>query len=372
MKKNRLIYGSVLAGLAVLYLMTNAYGALTLLLAAVALSVISLLFLYLPSKGIEIFFEMPEVLEKEPGKEGEEGEAVLWAVNRNIRPFIDFECKAMFENRLTLGRFCRTYRFALNGKSKKGYAFLLGGYQAGTIAVHIQEAVLYDSLHIASKRIAVQPRQKGKGSDHADAMNQETRVVPAIIGDTEFLEQPMVAVEESEHYAQDRPGTDVSEVFALRDYRPGDSLRSIHWKLSGKTDDIMVREFSLPVNASLVILIELSQDTEMEVGKCLETALSMSKSFAETGIAHILAWYDSEEGRLCTKEIFSPEDYEGAFQLFLGAHGYREPELALFSYREQGYLSRNKLLMYVTLRAASALYEEIALQQPMKMVEPLM
>lgn len=47
---------------------------------------------------------------------------------------------------------------------------------------------------------------------------------------------------ESFRYSGSRPGDDPGETYDIREYRSGDSIRQIHWKLSGKLDDIMIRE----------------------------------------------------------------------------------------------------------------------------------
>ena len=48
-------------------------------------------------------------------------------------------------------------------------------------------------------------------------------------------------------------GTDLSEVFGLREYEPGDELKRIHWKLSEKLDQTVVRDASLPLDNSLLL-----------------------------------------------------------------------------------------------------------------------
>lgn len=53
---------------------------------------------------------------------------------------------------------------------------------------------------------------------------------------------------EDERYSPTRPGSDPSELFALREYREGDKLSQIHWKLSQKGDQLLVREYSLPIS----------------------------------------------------------------------------------------------------------------------------
>ena len=50
-----------------------------------------------------------------------------------------------------------------------------------------------------------------------------------------------------------KPGGGFSEIYDLREYRPGDSMHEIHWKLSAKTDKLIVREAEEP-NRGLIVL----------------------------------------------------------------------------------------------------------------------
>lgn len=63
---------------------------------------------------------------------------------------------------------------------------------------------------------------------------------------------------------QNRRGNDPSEVFDLREYVPGDDIRSIHWKLSVKTDSLVLRQPGAPTYYDLLLLsdIGLLQDGE--------------------------------------------------------------------------------------------------------------
>lgn len=53
-----------------------------------------------------------------------------------------------------------------------------------------------------------------------------------------------------------RRGHDAGEVFDLREYNPGDDVRSIHWKLSGKLDELVVRENSEPSQDRIALLMD--------------------------------------------------------------------------------------------------------------------
>lgn len=69
-------------------------------------------------------------------------------------------------------------------------------------------------------------------------------------------------------------GMPSSEIKEIREYRPGDRLQRIHWKLSAKLDDLFVKELSNTSVLSMVILPELSKN-------CISDTLSLLRSVAE-------------------------------------------------------------------------------------------
>lgn len=59
---------------------------------------------------------------------------------------------------------------------------------------------------------------------------------------------------------QNRKGNDPSEMFDIRDYTPGDDIRSIHWKLSSKTDNLILRQASDPAHYNTVLLPDFGRN----------------------------------------------------------------------------------------------------------------
>lgn len=57
-----------------------------------------------------------------------------------------------------------------------------------------------------------------------------------------------------ETYDESRSGSDVDEVFDVREFQAGDHLASVHWKLSSKFDVMMSRQFSHPVDFELIVV----------------------------------------------------------------------------------------------------------------------
>ena len=56
---------------------------------------------------------------------------------------------------------------------------------------------------------------------------------------------------------QPKPGGGFSENHELRLYRPGDSLKQVHWKLSAKTGQLITREPMEPKQSQLLLTMEL-------------------------------------------------------------------------------------------------------------------
>lgn len=71
---------------------------------------------------------------------------------------------------------------------------------------------------------------------------------------------------------QPKPGGGFAENHEIRLYRPGDSLNQIHWKLTAKTGNLMIREAMVPRQRGLQVTLVLSgtqQELERKLGRLL-------------------------------------------------------------------------------------------------------
>lgn len=57
-----------------------------------------------------------------------------------------------------------------------------------------------------------------------------------------------------------KSGGGFSDFYELRQYQNGDSLKNIHWKLSSKYDDIIVREPSVPIYRQFAVKLDFGDD----------------------------------------------------------------------------------------------------------------
>ncbi len=122
---------------------------------------------------------------------------------------------------------------------------------------------------------------------------------------------------ESDVYDGHSAGDDSSELFQIREYREGDQLRDIHWKLTAKQEELMVKEHALPKPCPVVLFLDFHPGKRIKKERLIsymEAAASLSFSIMDAGCPHYIAWYDGEEADLKRLRV---EDEESLFY-FIG------------------------------------------------------
>ena len=112
-----------------------------------------------------------------------------------------------------------------------------------------------------------------------------------------------------------KPGGGFAENHDLRLYRPGDSLQQIHWKLSAKTGNLILREAMVPDHQLLCLTLDLTGTAE-ELNRKLGRLLWLGRLLIEKGRPYsisaltgrgILSWPVDSETALTSamKELLS-------------------------------------------------------------------
>lgn len=135
-----------------------------------------------------------------------------------------------------------------------------------------------------------------------------------------------------------RRGQDKTEVFDLRGYRDGDTLKSVHWKLSARTDDLMVREASHPADYDIAIIFgmcncDADDRAQTEVLNAAFSLLaSVSAALLRQGAGHRVIY--SNEDLLAVETIDGTASFNDMLDTimaaplptdrFADAHAFRE------------------------------------------------
>ncbi|MEW5961436.1 MAG: DUF58 domain-containing protein, partial [Chloroflexota bacterium] len=72
-----------------------------------------------------------------------------------------------------------------------------------------------------------------------------------------------------------------SDILGIREYRPGDSLRQIHWRSTAHTGQLMVKEFADAEQLTMTVVLDLQKGRSAGQGKfsTFETAVRLAASF---------------------------------------------------------------------------------------------
>ena len=108
---------------------------------------------------------------------------------------------------------------------------------------------------------------------------------------------------------QPKPGGGFSEEHELRDYRPGDSLRDIHWKLSVKTDRLIVREAQEPIRGLTLLTFDL-QGPPSRLDTVLEQLLWLSLWLLDHDAEHQIFWIDPADCQIASVSIQTRESLD--------------------------------------------------------------
>lgn len=101
----------------------------------------------------------------------------------------------------------------------------------------------------------------------------------------------------SNEFSDHISGDDRSMVFDYHEYRQGDNIKDINWKLSARLETIIVKEFSLPITSSVAVISELHNGEDHSLLDYDITILSaLSEWLHDKSQTHDIYWFCSDRG----------------------------------------------------------------------------
>lgn len=186
-------------------------------------------------------------------------------------------------------------------------------------------------------------------------LRTEVAVMPEIHEVTGSIADVDHVNDESNVFSEHKAGDDPSEVFNLREYNPGDKLNRIHWKLSSKKDDFIVKEYSLPVDVPSAVFLNLKcyEDSEYTLpvfDTVIETFLSISQFMLENERNHKVIFYNGRQKQFVEINISNTDDLaEAAREIIISLNDN------LYCLAPEVYLAENSILSFSSFTFISAL-----------------
>lgn len=273
------------------YLFENNPGTLTALICVAVLPMIGMLpLLFAPKLQMELHI----------CTSAEKNQTVLCKLeisNNRIIPVFGLDVLARCHNMRTGHTEETKHRFSLFPKQTKCLEFTLNSRYCGQLQVSMQTESCRDLFGLQRRKVSC-------------IAEKELMILPALFEpQIRFGEQTM-AIPDSDIYSTEKPGSDPGEIFAIREYIPGDAIRQIHWKLSEKCDKTMIREFGLPVVNDVLMLLETAGAASPEETDAItEVFASVCQALANNGILFQAGWREPKTDALLLQSISSPGEF---------------------------------------------------------------
>ncbi len=104
-----------------------------------------------------------------------------------------------------------------------------------------------------------------------------------------------------------KPGGGFSEVYETREYRPGDPINTLHWKLSAKTDKLIIREAMIPEKLTVIVTLDLTKD-RTRYDMTLDRLRWVCEELLKHEIPHSVCYLGADDGALHTEKVTDSDD----------------------------------------------------------------
>lgn len=231
--------------------------------------------------------------------------------NRCIFPVGKAETNIEYYNCFDGKKNCFRLLLPVQDRNTQSIAFKLSSKFCGMINIRCSHIMIYDPLKIFRFRVPCN-------------IVREIPILPEgheIGGQVCFTDR---INDESSLFSEHKPGDDPSEIFDLRDYNPGDKLNRIHWKLSSKKDDFIVKDYSLPIDIPCTVFLDLTYDNKSEYAMpvydtLVETLISMSSFLLENERCHRIVFFNARNKCFSEKDVKDMDSLAEAAQMLISS-----------------------------------------------------
>lgn len=333
-----LLFIILLIGSFLTFVFSPEMWSFSLFLSVVVFALASIVLSHIAGRKVSV-----EILAGESVTKGKDAQFSFVLDNKSFVPFMNIRIKLVAENWLTGENHQITKKISLPAKTVDRHTFFIASPHCGEIKIRIEEIRLYDFFSLAP---LVLKRDESK----------TLAILPETFDMEVSLPLSMSITGENEHYSPLMPGNDPAEVFQIRDYKEGDSLKQINWKMTAKTERLVVKDASLPIDKNVLIFWERSSDGEsladLEDGM-MEVLVSLCRSLLTQGVLCRVFWNDKQSKGIGEITLQSESDLyenlpmllragttgnESGAEMFLSFHGTEKGGKVIYigSYESSG------------------------------------
>lgn len=196
-------------------------------------------------------------------------------------------------------------------KEKKTYHLKLPDVYCGQIQIECKSCALLDVFRLY--KTPIEHRQIHSSILYPAKTNIQLGMIDNNKGIVDF-----------EGVTQNKRGNDLSEIFDIRKYKPGDDVRSIHWKLSQKIDDIVVREASNLSQYNILLIPDLALENinREEMNTAISLVMAVGEKLLENHIGFCIPLLS--ESQIKINEISNLSQFHESLNSILSVRALKE------------------------------------------------
>lgn len=275
--------------------------------------------------------------------------------NRTIFPVPNTVLNLKFSNSLSENSEKVSFLIPWHANKNESLKTVISSKCCGKLVMKIENICIYDYIKLFKFKI------KPQNPTAAVIVMPDAYPLDAVISNS------LHENHESDSYSKIKSGDDPSEVFNIREYSEGDKINRIHWKLSSKTDKMMVKEYSLPITCNTLIMPELILNntcTPDDFDSFMDTLASLSQFFAENNTMHTVMWYDSSSNNIINYTVDGTSDSALMLRKLLSSDAYHDKRYVLDNYLLDELSGKYAHAIYLTFDADETAVSQLSSVYP--------
>lgn len=254
------------------------------------------------ARHINVQWKLPQVIRKE-----EQAEGKLCILFKKKILFGKTRIYLQFTNQMTGESYAQAYTVKVHGMEQAVRQIDMQFRYSGTVRCTIDKIRIYDWYGLTYRTLKTGTQQGILVLPHMMDVKESEGTFLAEYTDGEIITASL-------------HGYDYSEPSGIREYRMGDSPKSIHWKMTGRFGELYVKEAGIPAARDIVILAETIHDSLLQPQQCDKLAaelLTRCGRLADMHQPYDVVWYDHAGKTFTTVHARDVEDIRTVMYQFM-------------------------------------------------------
>ena len=336
MLQSRIFAGVWLIFISIFYIFDKSYLGFILLILTGVITLLLLINIILLKNKLSFTIHTEGTVHKD-----EQGALIINIKNKSLFPAAKLKANITCENKLTNEKVTDSFFMSLNARGTETIPLDIASKYCGQISVSVNSVYYYDFLGIFSSNMTIDSCA-------------HLFILPNMFEIDLSVSDSDSGFEDSHVHEVNRRGQNGLEVFGIKEYGQEDSLKNVHWKLTSKFDQLIVKELSEAVNYTFLIMLDLTiidhkdKNDPSVMDSMVESYVSLSEALLNKGYVHSIAWLDSEIDFIQVEHVHSIDELTFLLKKILLLEQTESKETILEKLVYTEYIERYSHIIHVT------------------------